>query len=290
MENYFELLKDSTKKLLDLNHEQKLKNELLTKAPPVLWFGDNLTEKEKIVTIGANPSREEFLSDNKSKAQKKLESGQSLKYLEEPLNRFKVLGKYQDWKDILYDTTLQEEIIRSYNNYFKKNPYKWFGKKATSNDLSYNVEGFINALDASYYENEKKYQCLHVDLIPFPTISDFTSILIESENYIFKEGWAQEFLNKLISKINPRTIIVFGRTNLDYFLKFMEISNIGKEQSFETFTENGYKSSTKYWLFKYKTFNVVGLSVNLGNPKGFSKETLNKFGKVINRRIITFNN
>jgi len=115
MENYRFLLKESTKKLIALSTQPEFREELLPKAPPVLWFGNNLTKKEKIVTIGANPSREEFLSENKFKTQDSLVSGGSLKYLQEPFCRFKTLDETQHWANILHDHALQDEIIFSYN-------------------------------------------------------------------------------------------------------------------------------------------------------------------------------
>ncbi|MFO8022047.1 MAG: hypothetical protein R6U65_06250, partial [Perlabentimonas sp.] len=211
MDNYLNLLVEATEKLIELGKIEEFKNELLTEAPPVLWFGDNSVAKRKIVTIGANPSREEFLSESKFKAQERLISGKRLQYLKNPSNRFKHLGTDQEWSSILKDRSLQEEIIISYNNYFKRNPYKWFGNKVRGDNLSYNVEGFINSLDASYYDGIKKYQCLHLDLMPFPTISDFTSLLKESEEHVFKNEWSKKFLDKLIKEIDPKTIVVFGR-------------------------------------------------------------------------------
>jgi hypothetical protein len=284
MNKYLNLLKEATEKLIELNKTQAFENELLTKAPPVLWFGDNSVTKDKIVTIGANPSREEFLSENKFKANERLINGKSLQYLKNPSNRFKLLGSEHDWSSILKDKPLQEEIIISYNEYFRKNPYKWFGKKERGNELSYNVEGFINGLDASYYDGNRKYQCLHIDLMPFPTISDFTSILKESEEHVFKNDWSKKFLDKLIKVIKPKKIVVFGRTNVEYFQRFLGLEDIGKPHTFSSLKENGLKSSAVYWLFKYKDIDVIGLSVNLGNPKGFNKKTLREFGSEVNQK------
>lgn len=39
--------------------------QLLSFALQVLWFGDIYVPKPKIITIGANPSRSEFLKGNK---------------------------------------------------------------------------------------------------------------------------------------------------------------------------------------------------------------------------------
>ena len=119
----------------------------------------------------------------------------------------------------------------------------------------------------------------------FPTISDFTSLLIESEKHIFKNHWATEFPDKLITAIAPKTIIVFGRTNLNYLKNFLGVPDIGVAYNFKASTENGLTSSANYWIFPYKQFKIIGLSVNLGNPKGFSKKTLNEFGIAIGKKI-----
>ena len=287
MDKYYSLLEEASKKLIELSRHPEFSTELLSKAPPVLWFGNNTTTKEKIVTIGANPSREEFLSENKFKAGQRLLNEGTFKYLEQNLNRFKILNESQNWIDIIDNKALQEEILTSYNNYFIKNPYKWFGKKSSGQVLSYNVEGFINALDSSFYEGDKRYQCLHIDLMPFPTVSDFTTILKESEKHIFDNGWAKEFLSKLVDEIDPKFMIVFGRTNFKYLKKYLEIkpSEIEKTSVFNALTENGKKSSAEYCIMKYKNINVIGLSVNLGNPKGFSKKTLHELGKSIFQQI-----
>ncbi len=206
---------------------------------------------------------------------------EGLRYITGSLSRFKILDETQDWAHILKDIQLREEVIESYNHYFSRNPYKWFGKKATASEYAYNVEGFINALDASYYEGDKKFQGLHIDLMPFPTISDFSSLLAASEKLVFKNDWAKIFLEKLITEINPKMILVFGRTNLNYLTRFLEISNTGMTHTFKALTENGQMSTANYWTFLYRHFPVIGLSTNLGNPKGFSKKTLNEFGKVV---------
>ena len=287
MDKYINLLIEASQKQIELKQNPEFADELLSKAPPILWFGNNLTSKEKIVTIGANPSRQEFLSEDKFKSGQRKQNGEEFKYLPSNLRRFKTLNHNQNWNDILKDQLLQEEIIASYNNYFIKNPYKWFGKKAISQELSYNVEGFINSLNASFYEGDKKYQCLHIDLMPFATVSDFTSILKESEKHIFEKDWAKNFLSSLIEKIDPKLMIVFGRTNLNYLKKYLGVntSDIGQTYRFNTTTENGSKCSAQYCIFEYQNIKVVGLSVNLGNPKGFSKKPLKEFGKTINSHL-----
>jgi hypothetical protein len=238
------------------------------------------------VTIGANPSREEFLSENKFKALERIYKNEPLRYLSGPEIRFKTLNAVQDWNHILHDVKLRDEIIDSYNQYFNRNPYKWFGKRAAGADLAYNVEGFINGLEASFFEGNQKYQGIHIDLMPFPTIQDFKDIMSETEKHIFRNNWAKRFLEKLIGEMSPRMMLVFGKTNLQYLQRFLEIPDIGKMHHFSAVTENGQTSKADYWSFRYKHLPVIGLSVNLGNPIGFSKKTLLEFGEAVKRNSI----
>ncbi|RDW20089.1 hypothetical protein CWR48_05030 [Oceanobacillus arenosus] len=63
-----DLLVKAAEKQIELENKPAWKNELIPKAPPVLWFGDTEIDKPKIITIGANPSREEFLNHHKKDA------------------------------------------------------------------------------------------------------------------------------------------------------------------------------------------------------------------------------
>jgi len=62
--NEHDILIEATNKLITLSLKKDWGNELLLKVPPVMWFGDSKCEKEKILTIGANPSRWEFLNQS----------------------------------------------------------------------------------------------------------------------------------------------------------------------------------------------------------------------------------
>ena len=251
MENYHSLLTEATKKLISLSDESDFKDEFLFRAPPVLWFGNNSNDKEKIITLGANPSREEFLAENKLKTAERLKKGQLPVYLINAKKRFKLLKKDQNWSDIINNQTLRNDIINSYNDYFINKPYKWFGKEKANDEFSYNVEGFANCFDSSFYEGDQKFQSIHIDLFPFSTVSDFKSILKQSEKYIFKDNWTKDFLDKLIYEIKPKKIIIFGKTNLEYFIKLTGITNKGKENHFSETTENGNNSKASYWCFNY---------------------------------------
>lgn len=272
-----DLLIEATKKLIDISKIPAWKNEILLKAPPVVWFGDINSSKKKILTFGANPSREEFLKDNKNEAKEKIKKGLPLKYLEN--KRFYQLSTHENYRDIIYDTKLQNKIIESYNEYFKTgNSYKWFGKEKSGNSLSYNVEGFLNSLNCSYFDNNNTFQGIHIDLFPFPTISNFKEITSIFERDI--EKWAKIFIDKLIKRIQPEYIFIFGLTNFNHFKNLYQI-NVGGQLPFEYKKNNGNFCRANYWLIKSNSLKIIGLSTNLGNPKGFTKVCLSEFGKAI---------
>ena len=68
METPQALLLDATCKLVELHDDPKWAAQLPTRCPPVLWFGNATSSKPKVLTLGANPSREEFLSDSSARA------------------------------------------------------------------------------------------------------------------------------------------------------------------------------------------------------------------------------
>ncbi len=142
-----DILISTTKKLILLDSIEDWNNELLSKAPPVLWFGNSKSSKEKIVTFGANPSRWEFLRRGCPQPFKK--QCYETKYLAN--SRFKHLNPSHSYEDIISDKDLRDAIIMSYDNYFQNgNQYKeWFGDNTIE---PYRVEGVLRGMNASYYE------------------------------------------------------------------------------------------------------------------------------------------
>lgn len=263
-----ELLMEATRKQIDLMESGELKEEMLDKAPPVLWFGNINSNSEKILTIAANPSRSEFLDKDKY-------------YLPLGKERFRALRESEHLRDILTSANLRNEIINSFNSYFENNPYvRWFGKSVEP----YNVEGFLRGLNASYYdlsmENSIKYSALHMDLLPFVTKSDFSEILREIRNKNLIQ-WSRGFLKKLIQVADPKLIIVFGKTNFKIFSEIFHFS-IDEIHSSNWKKNNGNTINTSFSTERlFWSTPVVGLSTNLGNPIGFEKGDLQNFGKHI---------
>lgn len=277
------ILIESSEKLIESLSYDELKSELLYKAPPVLWFGNLESKKSKVLTIGANPSRKEFLAVGSEDAKKAIYDGSNPNYLKGESKRFFHIRGLEELKNIKEDASLRNDIIQSYNDYFKtpSTVYsKWFGKKSIDNKLSFRVEGFLNSLNSSFYESNNKYSAIHVDLLPFATISDFKDLKPILEKYYFKNGWAQNILKSLIQYINPVKIIVFGKTNAEYFINNFDLK-YSQLPKFKYEKENRKECSSKVYEINFQNIPTIGLSVNLGNPRKFDKKSLMKLGRFV---------
>jgi hypothetical protein len=269
------LLVEATHKLIALRQLPEWRSELPGRCPPILWFGDAASKKQRVLTIGANPSRQEYLAESSQKAAAKIQNygnDTQLFYLEPPRNRFYVLQTTSVLDEIAVNNRLQTDIINGYNGYFKQNPYRWFGKDKAN---SYNVEGFLRGIGASYFSHTLTYQAIHVDLFPFATIRDFNQIRSISERDIFQNGWARAFLTKLIDMLQPEIIIIFGRTNVAHYTNYISpiLSNTVWQRH----------SPASFCIGRDTTRNtpIIGLSANLGNPKGFTAQGLFSFGNAV---------
>jgi hypothetical protein len=207
-----ELIKETFEKQISLyNDSEYWRKELLSFAPPVLWFGNSECKKPKILTIGANPSRREFTYFDKSK--------KTFIELEENERRFLHLDKQiNNYKDSDLTFELLNSLKKSYDSYFNKNPYsRWFGKNygiKKSDKLPYNVEGLIRGLNASFYENfDFEYKAIHVDLYPFTTIKDHNKNIKFVNSDLFESDWSKKFLKELIGILKPEKMVVFGIAN-----------------------------------------------------------------------------
>ena len=279
MQTAHAMLIDATRKLIELHDDPKWATQLPSRCPPVLWFGNATSSKPKVLTIGANPSRREFLSDSSAQAMEKVrQSGNQslLSYLEPPHHRFRLLSGSERLVDILGSEKLQGEILTGYHGYFTRNPYKtWFGH---NRDDSYNVEGFLRGFGASYFDAVPQ-QAIHIDLFPFATLDDFLAIKEMAKTAFFADGWAQRLVGGLIEFLSPTVLVVFGRTNCKYFDLYIDRPE--SSRPWQPF------ASGQYFVGRSKRFDVpvVGLSTNLGNPIGFTASGLRAYGKHLRQLV-----
>ena len=258
-------LRKAVSKQIELTSSEDWKKQLFMHAPPILWFG-NSNAKRKILTIGANPSRWEVVKKDLTME-----------------NRFRMLHGNELLNDILTDDKLANEIIDGYNEYFSKtkNPYTaWFGK----NNSPYKVECFLQGFGATFYEmKDLSYNCIHVDMFPFPTMDDYNKLYDIVIPDLFKNGWSTEILCSIITFINPEKIIVFGRGNTDAL--FTYILAHSNRLVWKKIT-NGKASFIQEMIkISERKYPCLCISTNLGNPKPFSKDELFEFGKEMRERV-----
>ena len=281
MQSAHPILRDAICKLLELHGDPQWAKQLPDRSPPVLWFGNTSSLKPKVLTLGANPSRQEFLSDSSAQAIEKVRRAgdqSKLSYREPPKNRFHLLRGREELADSLTSKKLQRQIIDSYNVYFTHEPYRtWFGN---DRDNSYKVEGFLRGFGASYYDgNTIPFQAIHVDLFPFATLSDFGHIKDMADAALFADGWAQRLVTRLIEFLDPSILVIFGRTNCEYFDCYVEHSV--SRRPWQPFR------GSEYFIGRSERFGlpVVGISTNLGNPRGFDALGLREYGNRIQQLI-----
>ncbi len=268
------LLVEALRKLDALQREPEWIQQLPLRCPPVLWFGNSRASKPLVLTVGANPSRREFLT---KRGEANGDQSQ-LQYLEPPRNRFRLLSTSETLDDFLARREFRQEVLESYDCYFSVQPYTgWFGRDGEG---SYRVEGFLQGFGASYYDTDiSPRQAVHVDLFPFATLADFQAIRAMVDSALFANGWAPSLLQRLVKYLLPAAIVVFGRTNCGWFKALVDpsVSRLPWRSSKE--------GPAQYFVGLSEVFDipVVGLSTNLGNPKGFKALTLRAFGEEVRR-------
>jgi hypothetical protein len=281
-----QLLVTATQKMIELSKKPDWRLELPPRCPPIVWFGNSESTKPRILTLGANPSRQEYLAtsrDESIETANRSGNHNNLEYLEPPdANRFRLPKSNEHLAEILETSSLQNEIIAGYDTYFKKAPYsRWFGKNEPD---SYNVEGFIRGLGGSFYENNTKYQAIHIDLFPFATLHDFKSLSSLVTRDLFADGWAQGQLDSLIRLLNPHALVIFGKGNLELYLE--HVPNHGFEAPHNHDVEKlkwKHAADGRFVLGNHPRLRIpmIGLSANLGNPRGFDKATIQRFGREV---------
>lgn len=254
------LLRKAIQKQIELREMYFWAEEIPELCPPVLWFG-NHKKHPPVVTVGANPSRWEFLdrrTDN---------------YLHPSKRRFHQFphpgaNEHLENKDTL------EKILRSYNLYFQRNPYRqWFGKP-----LGGKLEAFLNGLDASFY-SLMKHSAVHTDLVPFVTMSDFSQIEHRVADDIFQDGWATRIFDELMNLLMPVAIVVFGRKNVEFYNRYSK-EKIPLDRPLKINKRDLTFGITQKKVQK-ENVPLIGLNINLGNAYGFSRNTLLKIGQYL---------
>jgi len=146
---------------------------------PILYFGDlpsYMKSEIKLITVGLNPSHNEFPKNNRFARFKKAENLDPSK----PLNK-------QDMQ--LY--------LGSLNDYYKEDPYNWFGC----------FEPILNGLQASYYPSKYPNNALHTDICsPFATNVTWSNLSQGYRRVLAGEG--SYLWRTLVEFLKPDMILI----------------------------------------------------------------------------------
>ena len=241
--------------VLELKRLRKIWPEEFRDVPPVLWFGDIESSKPKVLVISANPSRPDQPAGNPR------------------------IPCSIGWNISKANIAKLED---DYNRYFFNNPAtQWFGKNNVQEGQG-RIEDFLNGLDASFY-GTKKYQAIHIDLLPFSTTTTFTQI----DNQIMAiEGlpeWVDKHVKELIELIQPQLIIINGNSNFNFFNQCVNMGAqpykamvLALKSAKESLTTIGVSSSKP---------TIIATSLNMGSYCMHSWETVMDIGQQIKKQL-----
>ena len=248
-----QLIEESICKLKDLQGKET--NGEFRNVPPILWFGHINSEKPKVLVVSANPNKPDYPEDSPR-----------IPYCKEWV---------KGGRDV-------KELEKNFNNYFHYKPAtNWFGKnpkQEKEEGQQGRIEDFLNGLDASFY-GEKKYQAIHIDLLPFSTKTTFTKIDTDIMAIDGLPQWINNHLQEMIALVQPQAIIVNGSTNFDYF-------NLCINLGAQPYQVHKIDRSV-VWISANRpnTPLVVGVSTNMGSYCMCGREKLFEIGQEVKKLI-----
>jgi len=168
------------KETLDYFSNFYVKEYVVKPSLPILYFGDLKAynnSKLKIVTVGKNPSLNEF----------KLNKNDEYSFV-----------RFPKWNKN------EQNLTETLNDYFKIKPLKkWFSS----------FEPVLNGMNASYYTGEGENIAIHTDICsPIATNPTWSKLKPKEQNELFEKGFL--IWEKLIEELNPDVILVSIPTSL----------------------------------------------------------------------------
>lgn len=233
------IMKEFINDFLVKKKDPDLKSCIVKKSIPIVYFGDfeaYRKSKRKIVTIGLNPSNNEFPENEK---------------------RFQFInfskGDENDNVFSLYNTL---------NDYFKVNPYSWFKRG----------EYVLNTLGATYYEAplydlgfKNNDTALHLDIYSSIATAPTWNGLGASAK---KKIQNIELFRKLLNYLDPDIILI--STNKQVFKQcFGDFSFVDERLDKNNYYIRKYVKGNKELLWVY---NVRGIAFGLSHE--FIKESV----------------
>ncbi len=232
---------------------------------PVLFFGDLPRYREsrlKVVTVGLNPSREEFPRDH-------------------PFRRFSVMDKYFPFNGGSAAESFKRDYLQALNCYFSPaTKYDWF-------DRSY--EPVLNGMNCSYHSVGNGNRALHTDYCsPLATREDW-GVLTDSQRMDLSRS-GSDLWNELVRFLAPDVIIASIRKGLVDQIR-RQFSSLAKPSLVTSISKRNDGSSRSH------TYDVLRWDVTIDGRRGllvYGKAAQRPFGSVslsdrheIGRRIVS---
>jgi hypothetical protein len=157
----------------------------VTPSIPILFFGDTdryLSSKLKVITVGLNPSRSEFPTED----------------------RFLRFGGARGVYPRILDGAGYDVYLKALNGYFRNHPYGWFGC----------FEDLLVGLGCSYY-GQARNVALHTDLCsPLATDPTWKGLPAEVQSRLIQPGGT--LWHSLVDWLSPDLIIAsVAREHID---------------------------------------------------------------------------
>ncbi len=150
---------------------------LVCPSIPILFFGDSqkyATSRLKAITVGLNPSKEEF-----------------------PDKGFSRFPEVESVHQEILEGNHLDKYLTALNDYFRRRPYRWF-------DTSF--EPILNGMGASYYDSCENV-VLHTDLCS-PLATDPTWSRLPTAVKVRFEEAGSELWHALIRRLDPDVVII----------------------------------------------------------------------------------
>jgi len=226
---------------------------------PIYWFGDllgYLNSSCKVVTVGLNPSEEEYVLDSNEKY---------IHFANDP-GALLASGNYIGY-------------AHEMNEYFRYNPYWWFN----------NYEFFINQIGASYYDypGNPNYNCtfdtpnraIHIDMMaPVPGKLPWSRMESKDRNALIKQY--SNCFNILLKLLAPDIIVV--STGKDWVNKKFSIKN--RIPTYNLTSDKGYIKGylfdNEYSVSAVGTKKLIMVSPSRMPIQGISKKVIMDFLKI----------
>ena len=250
-------LLDLTERIESLNLKR---SSVIPWSSPIPVFGS--LNFAKIATLGINPSNREFVDAKGNE-------------LAGALRRFHTLDSFglKRWKDV--KTSHLNEILRSCEKYFDRNPYDgWFKS----------LDAIINRTSASYYS--KTAHACHLDLIPYATSLKWTNLSSDQKKHLFES--VGDSLGLLIRNSGVGVLVLNGKTVAKTLAQVSDVIYETKEQPSWTLSRKNGENVVGYSYQGYmrqvgntrlkKDVLVVGFNHNIQSSFGVTNDARTAIG------------